>query len=886
MSLPPGADHRPPRLAELLLSFVVPNAEAQEGLLGDLWEEFCEAATERSVGYANRWYWWCAVRITCRYALDRPRRWRDGKQTDAFRPVSGVASKLESFLRDSIYAGRTLRRTPGFTSAVVLILGLGVGASTTIFGVFNAVVLRPIPFTDPSRLVLLSGISPQGWDFAVSQPDFLDFRDRSRDVLDLAAFQPNSDALLGDSDSGVLSVVFTTSALFRVFKVSPLHGRVFAPDEERLGAPGDVVVLSHDLWVREFGTDPGVVGQTAALASGRYTVIGVMPAGFEVPDQVDLWLPRAPDPSLAREDRRLSVYGRLRDGVTLERATGEVRGIAAALAVEHPGTNHGWDSRLMLLSDWVVGAQARTITVLLLSAVLLLLLLISTNVSNLLMARTTTRHREIGIRCAIGAGRGRVVRQIFAESLLLALMGAGVGLLLAYVLVPVVASQPEILPRLSEVDIDHRVLAFAILVSVGEGLAIGLLPAIQTTRWKISDALAETGREATLTGRRVRDSLVMGEVAVAMTLLVGAGLLGHSFMRLQQVDRGFEADGLLAVRVALPPEHTNPEAVSLFEEALTELRRIRGVVDASGTSLRFFDLGPRLFTELGNTGLAQEDYVASDWRVVTDEYFNVAGVDLLAGRFFDRAAYGAGESQVIVNRTLAGHLWPDEDPLEKNLIWEGPGGDETRVVGVVADVQDIHPGLEQVASAYVPLRQVPLRAMTLLVRTGSDRTGLAGSMRRAIRRVSPTAIVSEVRRVEDSYREVVAQDRFLVAFLTVVAAVAVTLAGMGLYGLVAFTVARRYHEIGVRLALGGQPRSVLAMIIRHGLWLVLLGIGLGALAAVALSRLISALLFETNPTNPWIYFGVGGLLMVVTLVATYLPARRATQVDPRGVLAA
>jgi len=881
-----GGDAGPPRLAETLLRLVVGDSESREGMLGDLWEEYRDVAAEHSFRYASLWYWWSAVRLALRYAAARAKGLPRAHNRARVIATLRRGGALTVLARDVGYAARGLRRTRGLTASLVVMLGLGLGASTTIFGVLDAVVLRPLPFPEPHRLIRLSEISPQGVDFLVSEPNFADFRERASAVVDLADLRTERVSLSGDGGLERRTAGFTTSALFRVLGVRPDLGRSLTVADERLGANGGAVLLSSGLWRSRFGGDPGILGKTLRLDDGLFVVVGVMPKGLEILSDVDVWLARQGGGVASREDHQLQVYGRLRTDAQLSDAREEVARIAGALGERYPTSNRGWGVELTPLTDHLVGPRVRLVTVTLFSALGVLLLLIGANISNLLMARTSTRQEEFGVRSALGAGRWSVVRLLLAEGVLLGVMGATIGIGLAWVLLPLVSGQPELVPRMSDVAFDGWVLAFALLASAGEGVGIGLGSAVQAARWRLRGAPAGAGAGPSTAARRYRDVLVVGQVALAMTLLVVAGLVTRSFQRLQGVDTGFRTEGLMAVEVQLSPPPSPLELPGRVERILSALGGVPGVQAVAGTNMRYFDLSPRNFTEFGRVDAPLEDYVTADWRVVTPGYFETAGVPVRAGRVFDDPHVTSGEPVVVVCETLARILWPDQDAVGQRLRWETPEGIAARVIGVVGHVSDVHPGLPQVPSAYVPYARVPTRGLTFLLQSDAAPSDLATSVRQRIRQIDPGAAASQLRAVRERYVDVLALDRFLPAFLAVVAAVAVMLAGLGVYGLVAFTVARRSHEIGVRMAIGGEAGSIVGMLFRHGAVLVTAGVAIGAAAALAISRILSSLLFETEPTDPVIYLAVGAFLAVVGLVATYVPSRRATRVDPMKVLPA
>jgi len=615
-------------------------------------------------------------------------------------------------------------------------------------------------------------------------------------------------------------------------------------------------------------------------------VVGVMPAGFDFPGNASIWIPLLPDRAAPRGDRRLGVYGRLRPEVSVEQARGELRVISAALAREHPASSRGWGVRLLTLPEAVIGPDVEQITVTLLSAVGLLLLLACTNASNLLMARATTRRREIGVRAAIGAGRARVVRQLLAESLLVAFAGAVVGMALSLAAVPVVATLPELLPRLHHVRVDGTALAFASVVAAAAGLLCGLAPALQAGFGTVQEAISETGASAGRAVSRLRDALVVAQVAIAMVLMVGAGLLTNSFLRLRAVDPGFETEGLLAVGVAVPPGTAAASVIAFYEDAVGRVAGLEGVDGAGGVSMTLFDLSPRAHAQLGpERATSQDDFVLSDWRSVTDDYFRAMGLSLVSGRLFEQSDDVGTEPVVVVNRAVADALWPGETAVGRRIRWDEPNGPLRRVVGVVGNFRDVHPALGDVSSVFIPHRQSPGRDMTLLIRTQGDDAGLERRVRDAVRAAGVDVTISPVASVEERLDDLLWRDRFPTLLVGIFAVVATLLASLGCYGIVAFSVARSAREIGIRVALGADPRGVVVMLFGRGCRLVVGGIALGVLGSLVAAPLLGALLYDVAPTHPWTYVAAGTLLSAVSALAVYVPARRATSVDPTDTLA-
>jgi putative ABC transport system permease protein len=799
---------------------------------------------------------------------------------------------MERLLQDVRYGVRMIWKRPGFAAVVLATLALGIGANTAIFSVVNAVLLKPLPYRNAERLVWVAGNVRGGTSRAsVSPPDYVDYRAQNTVFEEFAASTsvPNAVNLTGAGEPERLTGSRVTANYFRAFGVEPARGRVFGADEERAG-PAPVAVLSDGLWRRRFGGDPAIVGKTLTLDGKGVTVIGVAPPEFQYPAGAELWLPLDfDDPDMKiRAAHFLRPIGLLKPGVTIEQARAETDLIARRLEEQYPESNERWSLNLVPLQEQVVGG-VRTSLWVLLGAVGFVLLIACANVSNLMLARAAARSRELALRTALGASRWRVVRQQLTENVLLSLAGGALGLLLAAWGVDVLAALGAgDIPRLREVGIDGRVLAFTTALSVLTGLAFGLLPALRASRPNLNEVLKEAGRGTSGPGRgRMRAALVVSEIALALTLLVGAGLLIKSFVGLRGVNPGFDPANLLTLRIDLArARYAKPEqAAGFFGELHRRVAGLPGVEAAGMVSELPLSGQPNdmYFYVAGRPPQTAEQKVTADFRRVNQDYFRAMRIPLQRGRGFTEQEVTGDAMVVVVNETLARNFFPDEDPLGKRLVIDFGKQEEFEIVGVAGDVR--HRALEGDVYQMVYVPTLRVGRTNLVVRTSSsDPLALASAVRGEVAAVDRDQPVSAVRTMEEVVSGSVAQQRFRTLLLAAFAGVALLLAGVGIYGVISYSVTHRTHEIGVRMALGAGAADILKLVVGRGMALALAGIAVGLLAALALTRVLSSLLFGVTATDTATFAAVSLLIAGVAFLACYLPARRAMKVDPMEAL--
>ena len=802
---------------------------------------------------------------------------------------------MRTLWQDLRFGLRVLLKKPGFTLVTVVTLGVSIGINTAIFSVVYAALVRPLPFAAPDRLFAVAAENRRGGAAelrGVAPADFVDWRAQSRSFDALAAYTGGGLTLDSGGEPEPVSGVRVSDDFFGALGVRPAHGRLLGADD--FGAGGArPVLLSHRLWRRRFGGDPKVVGSTLRLAGGgEATVVGVMPEAFRFPSYAEVWspLPRESGELRQRTSRYFSVVGRLKEGVTREQAQGELAGVAARLAEVYPQSNADWGVRLIPLAETLVG-KARGALLVLFGAVVFVLAIACANVANMLLSRATARRREVAIRTALGATRWRVVRQLLAESVLLALMGGAAGLFLALWGVDVlVALVPDSLrfARLDEARVDGAVLAFTAGVSLLTGVLTGLLPGLKVSRAGLGEALKETGRGATAGGRlkSARAALVVAEIAVTLVLLVGAGLLVRSFARLQRADLGFDPRNKLTLVVGAPQQlygqtEKRADLYRRIQERLAALPGVRAV--ASSSSLPLDWVLNFSYAVEGRPARPGQDPQA-DYSSVSPNYFEVMGVPVIKGRAFTERDAAGAPAVAVINETMARRVFPGEDPLGRRLTVDYM---ERRVslevVGVVADTRQT-PEREPDIHIYDCYLQRPWLSAAFVVSTEGDPAALAGAAQRAVREVEGGRAATEVKTMERLLAESVAQPLFYTQLLSLFALVALLLAAVGVYGVMSYSASQRTHEIGVRLALGARGRDVLRLVVGQGMALALAGVGLGLAGALALSRALSGLLYGVTATDPATFAGVAILLTAVSLLACYLPARRATKVDPMVAL--
>jgi putative ABC transport system permease protein len=802
---------------------------------------------------------------------------------------------MTNIWQDIRYGWRMLWKSPGFTLIALLTVALGIGANTALFSVVNAVLLRPLPVAQPGALVNLWGTNPQGGEprESASFLNFADWRDQSHVFASVAAYTNTFATLTGHDTPEAIDGLSVSPELFQTLALQPIVGRAFTAQDTQ--ADNSPIVISQELWQRRFASRSDIVGQAITLDGQPRTVVGVLPAGFRFPfDAVsgkDFWTPLDPNDELnvKRGVGYLNVIARLKPGVTLQQAQAELDTIAHRLAEQYPEHNTGRGVQLVSTYEEVVGG-VRTALLVLLGAVGFVLLIACANVANLLLARATRRQREIAVRSALGATRWRVVRQLLTESLLLSLAGGVGGLLLALWGVDVLRSAlPEDVPRVREIALDGRVLAFTLGVAVVTGLIFGLAPALAATRLDVNEALKESGRDAGGWRRnRVRSFLVVAEVALSLVLLVGAGLLLKSFVRLREINPGFKPEPVLTYSVALPTAQygTPAEQTRFFQQLLTQTASAPGV-NATGAifPLPFSGDNARGNFEIEGQPANQGDAPSALSYIISPDYLRALDIPLRKGRGFSERDTASAPRVVLINETLARRYFAGTDPIGRHLVvssiadLDKPATCE--IVGVVGDVK--HDGLdaEPEAEYYLPYQQSTLPFMTLVVRGMNDKpTALAANARAAVAQLDKDLPLTDVKPMSDWLAASVAPRRFNMLLLGGFALLALCLATVGIYGVMAYAVAQRTHEIGIRIALGAQARDVLRLVVGQGMLLTLIGLGVGLAGAFALTRVLATLLFNVKPTDPLVFAGVTLLLALVALVACYIPARRATRVDP------
>ncbi|HEY0763605.1 MAG TPA: ABC transporter permease [Pyrinomonadaceae bacterium] len=800
---------------------------------------------------------------------------------------------METLIKDLRYGVRSFLKRPGFLFIAISTLALGIGATTAMFTVVNSVLLRPLNFPEPERIVRFQGVNPrQGiTESNMSVPDIVDWQTQSQSFEQIAGFVSGGVFLnIGDETERVRATAVTTD-FFPLFKTNPISGRTIQADDMKEGAEA-AVVISHALWQRRFGGTSDVVGRKIMMNGKPATIVGVMPAGFNYPNDAEVWAAFQLKPTEEpRDNRYVSVVSRLKPGASLSQAQSEMDTISQRLSQNYSETNSGWGVRLTELRESLVG-ELKTSLIVLLSAVGFVLLIACANVANLLLARAATRQKEIAVRTALGASRLRVVRQLLTESVLLSVVSGIAGLALSVWLIKLlIAITPPNTPRIDEVGIDLRVFGFTLTVTVLAGLLFGLVPALQTSRPNLNEELKDNGQRGSETGgrNRVGSFLIVSEIAISFILLAGAGLLIKSFMHLREINPGFNPDNVLVMRLTSPPgkyAQGEPRA-QIFKQLVDQVKATPGVQSA-GVILSLplggdtFNVWRGLIRE--GRPMTPEEQTNAQHLAITPDYFQALQIPLKAGRFFTDQDNSQSTKVVIINEKLARELFPGESPIGKHFsIWR----DEKfprEVVGVVGNTRqslDEEPG-EQM---YVPYAQDPTwGSLSLVVRTSGEPTALAGSVREAIRSVDKAVPNYNLKTMNDVVFTSAAPRRVPMLLLSVLAGAAMLLAMLGIYGVTSYYVTQRTHEIGVRMALGAQIVDVLKLVLKRAMLLALIGIGIGSAGAVAVTRYMTTLLFGVKPIDVVTFVAVGAVLALVVLIACLVPARRAAKIDPLEAL--
>ena len=804
---------------------------------------------------------------------------------------------LDSVIKDIRYGARGLLKHPGFTAIVIVTLALGIGASTAIFSVVNSVLLRRLPYKTADRIAAIQELDPNGKLVQVTSANFLDWRAQNTVFEQLAAIRTATTNIALADHAERIDLAQTNANFFDIFGITPQYGRLFNPQDEQAGHQ-PVVVLSDALWQRRFGADPSMVGKSVTLDGRNYTVIGIAPRGFQYPDRTEIWLPplrlvpemnERQDVTQTRGMGYLAAVGLLRQGVTLDQAKAEMETITARLRQQYPDTNNRRFNRVVTLHQHLIGDTSKVLW-LLLGAVTFVLLIGCANVANLLLASGASRQKEMAIRTALGASRLRMMRQLFTESTMLALAGGAVGLLIAFWgLTAIKKLLPGDFPRLQEIQIDWRVLGFTFAASVLTGILFGLAPALQISRRDVQESIRETGRGSSGSRRqsRFRQALIVGEVALSVVLLAGAGLLFRSFMHLQTVNAGFVAQQVLTAR--LSPSGTNftedSHYTNFYNRVMEKVSAIPGVQDVGAINTLPLSKGPTAaFRVDGRPVTTPDKWPGANYRVVSVNYFRAMSIPMVHGRAFtDRDSENAPLA-IIVNQQLAREVFSGEEVVGKRITFGNTDENQQpvwfEIVGVAANVRSLELREEPTPELYFSLLQNAWPAMSLVIRSNVEPASLGASVRQIVSEVDKSVPVSNVATMDHLVSQSITQPRFNLFLLGLFGAVAMILSAAGIYGVTSYTVTQRTHELGIRMALGAQVGDVLRMILKQGMAVIGVGLVLGLIAASGLMRLLRNLLFGVGENDPVTFVAITLLLLLVALVACYVPARRATKLDP------
>jgi putative ABC transport system permease protein len=817
---------------------------------------------------------------------------------------------VESVLQDIRYGVRALIKTPGFTAVAVIVLALGIGANTAIFTVVNAVLLRPLPYPGSDQLVMLWETNPRfqiGIDtLPVTPGTFMDWREQNNVFEYVSALGVGRLNLTGAGEPERISAASVSSNFFRLMGIEPKLGRAFRDDEDKPGA-SNVVVISHSLWQRRFASEPAVLGKTMTIDGESYTIIGVAPEGFQFPranelpyfidvaTQTELWRPMTLGDEFInrkRANHQLCVMARLKSGMTRGQAQSEMTALAERLERSYPDSNQGIGVKVVPLSEQVVG-NVRTALLVLMGAVAVVLLIACANVANLLLARSSARQKEIAIRTALGASRGRVVRQLLTEALLLSITAAVTGTLLSFWGINAMLSLSGTnLPRAYEIGVDLRVLGFTVAIALVTSVIFGLTPALQASKINLSESLKE-GARALSSGQRsnhVRNLLVISEVALSLVLLIGAGLMIKSLARLLKVDPGFKPDNTVTMHIALLGSKypSANQQIAFFQEVTHRIEALPGVQSVGLISSAPLSGGMYAggFLIEGRVATSETDNLVADRRMISPEYFNALGIPLLKGRGFTDRDDQAASGVVIVSESWARRFLPYEDPIDKRI--KLGGRDSTRpwlsIVGIAGDVRDTALESEARPCVYIPYPQFASSGMTLVVRAAFDPKLLISGIRDEVWAIDKDQPVTDVKTMDQYLAASVSPRRFNALLFAIFAGVGLVLAAVGLYGVISYSVSQRTREIGIRMALGASHKSLLRLVVGQGVILTLIGVAIGVIASFFLTKFIATLLFGVSATDPITFIAISVLLIGVSIVASLVPARRAMKVDPMVAL--
>jgi putative ABC transport system permease protein len=800
---------------------------------------------------------------------------------------------MTTLMQDVRYGIRMLLQNPAFTAIAVITLALGIGANSAIFSVINSVLLRPLPYDESNRLVILWERSPQLDGMSIAYPNFIDWRNQNKVFEKIGVYRRQSYNLTGSGEPVQVLGGMVSADLFEALRIKPALGRTFSQDEDKPGGK-EVVVLSYGIWQRKFGADQGVLGRTLSLDGKNYTVIGVTPEGFLFPSRVEIWTPvgqASGQQSWVNRGNHPGLYGlaRLKSGVTIDQARADMESIAVHLEQQYPASNTSNRISVVPMLDNAV-QNIRPSLYVLFGAVGLVLLIACVNVANLLLARSASRQREIAIRTALGAGRSRIIRQLLTESVLLALVGGGLGLALArWGVKLLVAVSPNSIPRASEIGLDGRVLLFTCAVSLLTGIVFGLVPAWQASKPDLNETLKESARGTSGGLRRqyMRSTLVVVEVAVALVLLIGGGLLIRSFYRLMQVNPGFRLEKLLSFSINLPSARysQDQQVASFYTNLLDRLKALPGVESVAASSgLPLGNNGWQTsFSIEGRPEPEPGKWPLTEAAAVTPDYFTTMGMPLLKGRTFtDQDNRKDAPRVMIVDPSFSERYWPGEEVIGKTVrMGRRQNTPPTTIVGMVGRVK--MEGLDNDSNrtqAYFPQHQMGASSMTIILRTTTDPLAMAAAARKQVAAIDPDQPIYSVKTIEQLRDDSVAPRRLSLLLLGVFAAVALTLASIGVYGVMSYSVTHRAHELGIRMALGAQRGDVVKLVTKEGMTLAGVGLVLGLAGAFGLTRLMSTMLFGVTATDPLTFGTISVFLGIVALLACYVPAHRATKIDP------